>query len=93
MLNAFFEAHSARGWQVLGVAVDQQGAVQAFLKKLPLVFPVSMAGFGGVELSRSLGNPNGGLPYTVVMGPAGVVQHQKVGKVSESDLEHWAGMA
>lgn len=93
MLNAFFESHSARGWQVFGVAVDKPQAVQAFTKKLPLVFPIGMAGFAGAELSRSLGNPSGGLPYTVVMDRTGIVQHQKVGKVSASDLELWAGMA
>lgn len=90
LLNRFFKAQAARGWHVLGLAVDQPKAVQAFLKKLPLDFPVGMAGLAGTELSRALGNPSGGLPYTVVMDRAGVVRHQKVGKVSESDLEAWA---
>lgn len=93
LLNQFFKAHSGRGWQVVGLAVDQPKAVQAFLQKLPLDFPVGMAGLGGTELSRALGNPNGGLPYTVVLDREGVVRHQKVGKVSPSDLEAWARMA
>jgi peroxiredoxin len=90
LLNRFFKAQSPRGWQVLGLAVDQPKAVQAFLKKLPLDFPVGMAGLAGTQLSRTLGNPNGGLPYTVVMDRLGVVRHQKVGQVSASDLEAWA---
>ncbi len=93
LLNQFFKANSGRGWQVVGLAVDQPKAVQAFLQKLPLDFPVGMAGLGGTELSRALGNPNGGLPYTVVLDREGVVRHQKVGKVSPSDLEAWARMA
>ncbi len=75
---------------MVGLAVDQPKAVQAFLQRLPLDFPVGMAGFGGVELSRTLGNPNGGLPFTVVFDRSGVVRHQKVGKVSAADLEAWA---
>ena len=90
MLNAFHTAHGPNGWQVLGLAVDQPKAVQTFMQRLPLNFPVGMAGFEGVELSRTLGNPNGGLPFTVVFDEGGVVRHQKVGKVSETDLASWA---
>lgn len=92
MLNAFHTAHGPNGWRVLGLAVDQPKAVQTFMQRLPLNFPVGMAGFDGVELSRTLGNPKGGLPYTVVFDAGGVVRHQKVGKVSEADLASWANM-
>jgi thiol-disulfide isomerase/thioredoxin len=92
MLNAFHAAQGANGWRVLGLAVDQPKAVQTFMQRLPLNFPVGMAGFSGVELSRTLGNPNGGLPFTVVFDAKNIVQHQKVGKVSEADLAAWAAM-
>lgn len=90
LLNGFHAANEARGWQVLGLAVDQPSAVRGFLQKLPLRFPVGMAGFAGTELSRSLGNPTGALPYTVVFGADGAVLHRKIGKVSEADLAQWA---
>ena len=90
LLNAFNTANSAQGWQVLGLAVDQPSAVRGFLQKLPLNVPVGMAGFAGTELSKSLGNPSGSLPYTVVFGAEGAVLHRKIGKVSESDLAQWA---
>lgn len=90
MLNAFNTANAPQGWQVLGLAVDQPSAVRGFLQKLPLNFPVGMAGFAGTELSRSLGNPSGSLPYTVVFGAEGTVLHRKIGKVSENDLAQWA---
>ncbi|WP_083240051.1 TlpA family protein disulfide reductase [Hydrogenophaga sp. RAC07] len=90
LLNAFNTANAPQGWQVLGLAVDQPSAVRGFLQKLPLNFPVGMAGFAGTELSRSLGNPSGSLPYTVVFGAEGTVLHRKIGKVSENDLAQWA---
>ncbi|MEX1168477.1 MAG: TlpA disulfide reductase family protein [Hydrogenophaga sp.] len=93
MLNAFYEANKARGWQVVGLAVDQRAAVQTFMQRLPLAFPVGMAGIGGVDLSRQLGNANGALPFTVVFDGAGRVRHQKIGKVSLSDLENWAKLS
>jgi thiol-disulfide isomerase/thioredoxin len=90
LLNDFYRANAARGWQVLGLAVDQPSAVRGFLQKLPLAFPVGMAGLAGTEISRSLGNPSGGLPYTVVFGREGAVVHRKIGEVSASDLSLWA---
>lgn len=90
LLNTFHTQHQARGWQVLGLAVDQPGAVRNFLQKLPLVFPVGMAGLAGTDLSRSLGNLGGGLPYSLVFDAHGAVEHQKVGKLSADDLSQWA---
>lgn len=90
LLNAFHARQSEKGWQVIGLAVDQPSAVRSFLQKLPLSFPVGMAGFAGTELSRSLGNLTGGLPFTVVFDEAGQVAHRKIGQVSETDLKQWA---
>ena len=93
LLNAFHAEHQGRGWQVLGLAVDQPASVRRFLQKLPLGFPVGMAGLAGTELSRSLGNLGGGLPYSLVFDAQGTVLHQKVGKLSKSDLAQWARLA
>jgi thiol-disulfide isomerase/thioredoxin len=90
LLNAFQASQAEKGWQVVGLAVDQPSAVRGFLQKLPLSFPVGMAGFAGTELSRSLGNLTGGLPFTVVFDAAGQIAHRKIGQVSEADLTQWA---
>jgi thiol-disulfide isomerase/thioredoxin len=90
LLNAFHQKHATQGWQVLGLAVDQPSAVRRFMEKLPLVFPVGMAGLAGTELSRTLGNASGALPFTVVMGQNGLVRHRKLGKVDVADLDRWA---
>jgi thiol-disulfide isomerase/thioredoxin len=92
LLNAFHQANKGQGWQVLGLAVDQPSAVRGFMQKLPLNFPVGMAGFAGTELSRSLGNPTGALPFSVVFDLEGALVHRKIGKVTEADLAQWAGL-
>lgn len=89
LLNAFYAENAAKSWQVLGLAVDQVASVKRFLVRSPLTFPVAMAGFDGADLSRSLGNLSGGLPFTVVFGPAGDVLHRKIGQLSASDLAAW----
>ena len=90
LLDAFYRENSAKGWQVLGVAVDRVESVQAFLRKTSVTFPVVMAGLGGTELGRSLGNQAGGLPFTVVLGADGTVAHRKMGQLTHQNLATWA---
>ncbi len=89
LLDAFYQEQKAKGWQVLGLAVDQPSAVRKWLQAKPLGFPVGMAGLGGTELSKSLGNLAGSLPFTAVFGESGAMLHRKTGKVSSEDLAQW----
>ena len=89
LLNAFFREQAANGWQVVGLAIDQPSSVRKFLERIPLAFPVGLAGLGGTDLGRSLGNLTGGLPFTVVLGAEGRVLHRKMGQVSPQDLALW----
>ena len=90
LIDGFFQENSKKGWQVLGLAVDQLAAVNGFLVKAPVKFPVALAGMSGVALSQSLGNLGGGLPFTVVLGKDGSVRHRKMGRVTPDDLRAWA---
>ncbi|MEO5793531.1 MAG: TlpA disulfide reductase family protein [Rhodoferax sp.] len=92
MINRFFQENAANGWQVVGLAVDQPSSVRTFLQKTPVAYPIGMAGLGGTELGRSLGNLAGGLPFTVVLGSSGTVLHRKMGRVSPADLQVWVGL-
>lgn len=93
MLDAFLAEHAAHGWQILGLAVDQPSAVRKFLERSPVAFPVGMAGLEGTELTRSLGNLAGGLPFTVVFDASGQVRHRKMGQLAPEDLSKWAASA
>ena len=90
LIDGFFQENSKKGWQVLGLAVDQRAAVNGFLAKAPVRFPIALAGMSGVALSQSLGNLGGGLPFTVVLGKDGSVLHRKMGRVTADDLRAWA---
>jgi thiol-disulfide isomerase/thioredoxin len=89
LLDSFYRDQRAAGWQVLGIAVDQPSAVNKWLQARPLSFPVAMAGLNGTELSKSLGNLAGSLPFSVVFGASGEPLHRKIGKVSPEDLAAW----
>jgi thiol-disulfide isomerase/thioredoxin len=89
-LDRFHREHAARGWQVLGIAADNATAVREFLARTPVGFAIALAGFEGVALSRQLGNPTGGLPFTVVFGSGGRLAHRHVGETSFDQLTGWA---
>lgn len=90
LIDAFYRQHSAKSWQVIGLAIDQPSAVRAFLGRRPVSFPVGLAGLDGTELGKSLGNASGGLPFSVVVSAKGDVLHRRMGRLLESDLAGWA---
>src|SRR5690606_5723408 len=91
LLNRFAQAQAREGGvQVVGIAVDQVEPVRKWLARQPLDFPVVLAGAGGVTLTRSLGNSNGGLPFTILFDAEGKVQQRKIGELSEQDLANWS---
>jgi hypothetical protein len=77
---------------VIGLAIDKTAAVARFLERIPLDFPIGMAGLSGTELGRSLGNLTGGLPFTVVLDSAGAVAQRKLGQVKKDDLQSWVAV-
>jgi thiol-disulfide isomerase/thioredoxin len=89
LVDAFSRQNSSNGWQILGLAIDKPDLVLDFLRRMPVGFPIAMAGLDGIELSKSLGNSVGGLPFTVVLGSSGMLLRRKIGKISAQDLLLW----
>ena len=89
-LDRFHREWGPKGWQVVGLAVDNLRAVKEFLQRQPLGFPVGMAGLEGSALSRQLGNEQGALPFTAVFDARGVVIQRKLGQTSYDELKGWA---
>ncbi|WP_310390032.1 TlpA disulfide reductase family protein [Roseateles sp.] len=89
-LAQFQQEFKARGWQVLGLAVDSPSAVREFLKKLPLDMAVGLAGLTGTELTRTLGNTQGGLPFSVAFDASGELIWRKLGVTNLVELRQMA---
>jgi thiol-disulfide isomerase/thioredoxin len=89
LLDQFHREHNASGWQVVGLAVDASSAVREFLTRLPLGFPIGMAGLEGIALSRRLGNPAGGLPFSVAFDVDGRLRERHLGELSQATLQQW----
>lgn len=86
----FHHEFSAKGVQVLGLAIDGPTPVREFLAKVPVSFTIGLGGFGGTELSQSLGNSAGGLPFSVMIDAQGLLRYRKTGATHFDELAEWA---
>jgi peroxiredoxin len=80
-----------RGLQFVGIAVDEPDKVAQFAKELELNYPALMGGYGAVELSKTLGNQLGALPFTVVIDRTGAVARTQLGPFTPSKLRATIG--
>ncbi|TAG27648.1 MAG: TlpA family protein disulfide reductase [Burkholderiales bacterium] len=86
LLDAFYRQNASKGWQMVGLAADNAAAVTKFLAKMPMQFPTPLAGLAGIELSRTLGNLTGALPFTVVINSQGEIALRHMGKLSAEQI-------
>lgn len=76
-----------RGFEVLGIAVDNADKVKAFVEKYELTFPIVYGGREAIQLSRDLGNSLGGIPFLVIVGRDGKIIERITGETKDGRLE------
>lgn len=84
-LSALAQEQKARV-KFVGIGIDSAANIQTFLGKVPVAYPIAVAGFGGTELGRQLGNQAGGLPFTVILNAQGEITFRKMGRVHADEL-------
>ena len=89
LLDQFAKNQGPSGVQVLGIAADRAANVTQWLQRQPLSYPVLLAETGGVALVRELGNPKGGLPFSMLFDGAGVLKQRRIGEFSDEILQRW----
>ncbi|HJW47125.1 MAG TPA: TlpA disulfide reductase family protein [Lysobacter sp.] len=89
-LDRYARAQGDNGTQVVGIALDEAPAVQAFLQRIPVAYPILLDTPGPRDAGVRLGNPKGVLPYSVLLGADGRVLKQKVGPFQPGEIEAWA---
>lgn len=89
-LQRFAAAQGAQGTQVLGIALDDAAAVRAFLRKIPVQYPILLDTPGPADAGVQLGNPKGVLPYSVLVGADGRLLKQRIGPFAHGEITRWA---
>ncbi len=89
VLQAVRDAYRSKGVEIVGIAIDNAEKVRSFRDKMSLTLPLLVAGVGGSELGRSLGNLSGALPYTALINRSGQVAQRKLGQIHAPELQAW----
>jgi thiol-disulfide isomerase/thioredoxin len=89
-LNRFAGSQGPNGTQVVGIALDDGAAVEAFVQRIPVSYPVLIDTPGPRDAGIRLGNPKGVLPYSVLLDAEGRVLKQKIGPFREGEIDGWA---
>jgi thiol-disulfide isomerase/thioredoxin len=74
-------------FNVIGIGIDSPSNLAEFAKKTKVSYPLYVGGMSGTDLSRELGNANGGLPFTVLVGPDGKVRKTYLGRLKFDQLK------
>jgi peroxiredoxin len=93
-LDAYARQQGAHGAQVVGIALDDAAAVQAFMARLRIGYPSLVDAPGPADVGVRLGNPAGVLPYTVLLSAEGRLLKTRIGPFEDvEDIADWAGTA
>jgi len=87
-LNELFKNN--KDVHLIAIAIDEIGAVNKFLTKTPINYESLISNdIKGVEISKSLGNDRGVLPFTVLIKPNGKIQEVFFGKLNMESLNKY----
>ncbi len=89
-LERFSVEQAPNGVQVVGIALDEALAVQDFLTRTPVSYPILVDAPGPADAGVRLGNLKGVLPYSVLVSADGRVLKQRIGPFTEGEITSWA---
>jgi thiol-disulfide isomerase/thioredoxin len=89
-LDRFARSDAGKGALVIGLAIDEQPAVDKFVAAHPVSFPISILGYAGLAWARRLSNdPNVALPFTAVFDRSQRLVQHKFGATNAAELTGW----
>ena len=86
-LSALAARDGGKRFNVIGIGIDSPANFLQFTQKTKVAYPLYVGGLGATDLARGLGNANGGLPYTVLIGADGKVIKTYLGKLKFDQLK------
>lgn len=77
---------AAKGLQFVGIAIDRRAPVERFAKELAINYPLLLGDVAWLEAVKTMGNPQGVLPFTLIISPKSKVMLRRVGKLKYSEI-------
>ncbi len=89
-IPAFMEVskrYANRGFEIVGVAVDDREAVLKLTQQLGVDYPQLIGDQNAVEIAERYGNRYGALPFSVLIDRQGIIRFSKPGEFPREQLE------
>lgn len=89
MLAKLQRDHGSDGLQVVGIAMDQPQSAAAFLKRVPVGYPILIGIDADPVPTTTFGDTAGLLPYSVLVGRDGRVLKTRLGVLDPATVVDW----
>lgn len=89
LLAAARASHAASGLEVIGIALDDPGAVREFVARLAIDYPILLDVPGRSDTSVRYGDSQGVLPFTVLVDAQGRIAGVRAGSFNEGSLQEF----
>lgn len=89
-LDRYARSQGSDGVQVIGIALEDEAAVRAFLARVPVDYPILLDTPGPADSSVQVGNAMGVLPYSVLIDTEGRILRQRAGPFDPGELDGFA---
>ena len=87
VFNEVREFYQDDGFEVVGIAIDEQAAVEKFLSGLgDIDYPQLISVDDGMQVLAEYGNASGGLPYSVLVDRQKRIRYVKQGELEKGEL-------
>jgi len=93
LFQSVYNAANSQGFQVIGVAIDNYENAKPMLDSMGITYPILYAELTGMEVMNSSGNPQGLLPYSLILDSNGEIVEQVLGLVHEKQMVDWLNAA
>ncbi len=87
MLMALRERFHAKGFEVVGIALDDVERARAFAGELGINYPILVGSTDVMATLRLYGNATGALPYSVLVDRKGKIRWNRMGVLERESLE------
>lgn len=72
--------------RVVGIGIDNADNMRSFAEKIGITYTLLEGGVESLDMLKALGNPAGGLPFTLVIDAEGKTVMVRLGRASYEDL-------
>lgn len=88
-LKRWQQQHGKAGLQVVGIGLDDARKVRNFARSLDINYPVLAAGAAGSSILAQWGDPDGEVPYTLLIAPDGSIPYVQRGVFTDTAFERF----